>query len=182
MRHLPVRTRRSTVGMQLAPLLALTVPAGREQSAAERYCSTRVDYRKMTNQPTPSPPDQLSKRGVRRVLLVDDDPQFIQVLAVWLSEEGFAVDLAFDGLQALDAIAEERPDLVIADVSMPRMDGITLANWLKTKAIPAILISANPLPDSAGSDAPFLRKPFDLAEFVMMVHRHVDRAGGGAAA
>lgn len=136
----------------------------------------------MTNQPTSSPQDQRSKQRLGRVLLVDDDPQFIQVLAVWLGEEGFAVDLAFDGLQALNAIAEERPDLVIADVSMPRMDGITLASRLKKEAIPAILISANPLPESVGPVAPFLRKPFDLAEFVAMVHRHLGRAGGGTAA
>lgn len=108
-----------------------------------------------------------------RILLVDDDLQLIQVFAAWLDDEGFDVDLAFDGLQALDSIAEIEPDLVVADVSMPRMDGITLASQLQKRRIPVVLISANPLPASADPAIPFLRKPFDLALFVRAVRQHL---------
>ena len=118
---------------------------------------------------TPSP----SANRPHRVLLVDDDPQLIQVFAAWLKDEGFETELAFDGIQALDAIAEVRPDLVVADVSMPRMDGVTLALRLRMLQIPIILISANPPPSTTDPEIPFLRKPFDLTALLNVIRRHL---------
>ncbi|MBX3071163.1 MAG: response regulator [Thermomicrobiales bacterium] len=105
--------------------------------------------------------------------MVDDDPQLIQVFAAWLNDEGFETDLAYDGMQALAIIADIEPDLVVADVSMPMMDGVALAERLKRRNIPVILISANALPAATDPTIPFLRKPFDLTEFVNVVRRQL---------
>ncbi|MCC6944095.1 MAG: response regulator [Thermomicrobiales bacterium] len=118
-------------------------------------------------------PTQSPGNRAPRILLVDDDPQLIQVFAAWLHDEGFETDLAYDGMQALAIIADIEPDLVVADVSMPLMDGVALAERLKRRNIPVILISANALPAATDPTIPFLRKPFDLTEFVTVVRRQL---------
>ena len=61
--------------------------------------------------------------SVRRILIVDDEPALREILAAVLADEGYAVQAAADGRSALDLIAAAPPDLVITDISMPRLDG-----------------------------------------------------------
>lgn len=110
-------------------------------------------------------------------ILVADDERAIRVLLdMILTDEGHRVLFAADGRQALDRCERERPDLVIADVMMPVLDGATLCRQLKagaaTAAIPVILMSAaaEAAARAAGADA-FLRKPFDVTEVEALV-RH----------
>ncbi len=128
---------------------------------------------------THPPPQHSVEQKRHSVLLVDDDPQLIQVLATWLRDEGFEVELAFDGLRGLDIAALTRPDLVVSDISMPHMDGVTLAARLEKLQIPVILISANPRPAALGTALSFLRKPFDLADFMDMVRHCLRNADSG---
>ena len=62
-----------------------------------------------------------------RILVVDDDRAVRESLRRSLSFNGYSVDLAQDGVEALDAIANERPDAVVLDVMMPRLDGLECA-------------------------------------------------------
>jgi DNA-binding response OmpR family regulator len=91
----------------------------------------------------------------------------VDLIADVLEDEGFAVTRAYDGLQATRAINRRPPDLVIADVMMPHLDGLSLARGLRRReeAIPVILMSAarRELKDFDGT---FLPKPFDLDEIV----------------
>lgn len=80
------------------------------------------------------------------ILVVDDDPDLVESLAMKLESENFRVAKAYDGVEALDEIKKERPALIILDVMMPRKDGYTLCNELKNseeyKGIIIVLLTA----------------------------------------
>jgi DNA-binding response OmpR family regulator len=80
------------------------------------------------------------------ILVVDDDPDLVESLAIKLESENFRVAKAYDGVEGMDEIKKERPALVILDVMMPRMDGYTLCNELKNseeyKSIIVVLLTA----------------------------------------
>jgi CheY-like chemotaxis protein len=113
---------------------------------------------------------------VATILIVDDEEPVRELVAVLLQDGGYRTLQAIHGAQALELMANEHPDLVIADVMMPVLNGADLCRRLKarpdTRAIPVILMSAagRRSAHSAGSDA-FLGKPFDLAELEALVRR-----------
>lgn len=80
------------------------------------------------------------------ILVVDDDTDLVEMVAMKLESRGFRVGKAYDGVEAMAKIDEERPALVILDVMMPRKDGYTLCNELKTseqyKGIVIVLLTA----------------------------------------
>src|SRR5262245_64520747 len=81
-----------------------------------------------------------------RILVVDDDPTNLEVLRARLSAQGYEVVIAVDGDEALRCARELEPDLVLLDVMMPKIDGISVLKELKQDAtlrhIPVILVTA----------------------------------------
>jgi DNA-binding response OmpR family regulator len=67
-----------------------------------------------------------------RVLVVDDEPPIVDLLAGYLGREGWAVASAADGLAALDAVRAHDPDVVILDVMLPGIDGVEVCRRLRT--------------------------------------------------
>ncbi len=108
------------------------------------------------------------------VLIADDEPAIVDLLAQFLEDEGYTVECANDGLAALEKTREVRPALVIADVMMPKMDGFELLDQLATDhpAVPVILMSAAVVSRREG--VPFIAKPFDLGELLDLVHSNLD--------
>ena len=110
------------------------------------------------------------------ILVADDERAIRLLLEMILTDAGHRVLFAADGRQALERSERERPDIVIADVMMPVLDGATLCRKLKagllTAGIPVILMSAaaESTARAAGADA-FLRKPFDVAEVESLVQQ-----------
>jgi CheY-like chemotaxis protein len=88
------------------------------------------------------------KPGVApRILVVDDDPDFVEITRLILDKEGYHIDTASDGAQALQAMKKERPDLILLDVMMATpMDGVDLSRKMaadrKLKAIPIVMVSS----------------------------------------
>ncbi|MFT5726436.1 MAG: CheY-like chemotaxis protein [Desulforhopalus sp.] len=82
----------------------------------------------------------------KKVLLVDDDPDFAEAVKVIVQSGGYDVRVACDGQEGLEAVAAERPDIIILDVMMPVMDGHKACAALKgnkeTADIPIILLTA----------------------------------------
>ena len=74
------------------------------------------------------------------VLVVDDEPMVREVLARYLENEGFAVDVAEDGEQALSVYEAERPDLVLLDLMLPRLDGLEVFRRMRALAPTAIIM------------------------------------------
>ena len=103
------------------------------------------------------------------VLIADDEPAIVDLLAQFLEDEGYEVECASDGLAALEKTRQLRPDLVIADVMMPKMDGFELLDELSAdgQVVPVILMSAAVVSRREG--VPFIAKPFDLGELLDLV-------------
>jgi two-component system alkaline phosphatase synthesis response regulator PhoP len=82
----------------------------------------------------------------KRILVVDDEPDFCAIVQGQLEKEGFAVELAYDGVQGLEKVQANPPDAIVLDVMMPEMDGYELCNKLKSDEkyvdIPIILLTA----------------------------------------
>lgn len=80
------------------------------------------------------------------ILLVDDDPDFVEAVRVIVESGGYDVEVAYDGQEGLEAVAERKPDLIVLDVMMPVMNGHEACAKLKgaddTKEIPVILLTA----------------------------------------
>ena len=81
-----------------------------------------------------------------RILVVEDEKKVAAFIKRGLEEEGYAVDVAYDGAEGLEAVAEEKPDLIVLDVMMPVMNGHEACAKLKadpqTAKIPIILLTA----------------------------------------
>jgi len=113
-----------------------------------------------------------------RILVVDDVPVNIQLLVTYLAAEGYDVVSAKDGHDAMKAVKEHQPDLILLDVMMPKMNGFKVCEAIKsddaTKFIPVILVTAlNELEDKikgmdSGADD-FLAKPFNKLELLVRV-------------
>jgi diguanylate cyclase (GGDEF)-like protein len=120
-----------------------------------------------------------------RVLVVDDDPFIARLLEIELRAVGYEVLLASDGQQALDAVAGSIPDLVLADVMMPNMDGFELTRRLRqdsrTATVSVILLTARGLSAdklegfSVGADD-YIVKPFDTPELLARIRGVLRRA------
>ncbi|THB79011.1 MAG: response regulator [Desulfobulbaceae bacterium] len=82
----------------------------------------------------------------KEILLIDDDPDFVEAVKVIVESGGYDVRVAYDGQEGLEAVAEKKPDLIVLDVMMPVMNGHEACAKLKgdgaTKEIPIILLTA----------------------------------------
>lgn len=106
----------------------------------------------------------------KRILVVDDEQVVVKMVEMRLKANGYEVLSAYDGQQALETAQKEKPDLIILDVMMPKMDGYKVCGLLKKDArfakIPIIMFSAKvqqkdqDLGAEVGADG-YITKPFD---------------------
>ena len=116
------------------------------------------------------------------VLVVDDDPEIRDSLRRGLSVEGYAVSLAADGAEALDAARDRPPDLVVLDVMLPTLDGLEVCRRLRMaeESLPIVLLTArDAVPDrvaglETGADD-YLVKPFAIEELLARVRVQLRR-------
>jgi DNA-binding response OmpR family regulator len=113
-----------------------------------------------------------------RILVVDDDQVIQQLLKVNLELEGYAVDVAEDGEEALELFDERRPNLVLLDIMMPRLDGWEVCRRLKegedSADVPIVLLSARAQEADVqrGTEmgvAAYVTKPFDPIQLLDLV-------------
>ncbi len=81
-----------------------------------------------------------------KVLIADDEVEMVDVLKNALEREGFSVVSAYDGQQAKEQIIQHRPDMILLDIKMPRLDGWEFLRWLREEEkldTPTIIISAH---------------------------------------
>lgn len=110
-----------------------------------------------------------------KVLIADDEPAIVDLLASFLEDEGFEVECASDGAAAFRKSMQVRPDIIVTDIMMPNMDGYALIDKLAgTPAeVPVIIMSAAII--SRRSRVPFIAKPFDLGELLDMIDRELNQ-------
>ncbi len=116
-----------------------------------------------------------------RILVVDDDKDIVDSIAIFLSGEGYEVIKAYNGIEALDALSENEVHLMILDIMMPKLDGIkTLMKLRKSRNIPVIMLSAKSedadkiLGLTAGADD-YVTKPYNPSELVARVKSQLRR-------
>jgi CheY-like chemotaxis protein len=110
------------------------------------------------------------------ILVVDDDPVLLEVIVAILQQEGYAVATATDGADALRAIEQQPPALVLLDMRMPGVDGWTLAHTLEERGIAVPLVVMTAAQDAARwaqeiRAAACLPKPFELPELLAVVEQ-----------
>ncbi|MFI5614377.1 SpoIIE family protein phosphatase [Amycolatopsis sp. NPDC051903] len=129
--------------------------------------------------------DQAAPSGPARVLIADDNADMREYLARLLTSAGYRTSTATDGLEALDAVRADPPDLLVSDVMMPGLDGLALLAALRhdprTAAVPVVLLSARAGEEAsveglrAGADD-YLVKPFTAAELLARAGATVEMA------
>ena len=129
--------------------------------------------------------------ATRTVLVVEDETPIAEAVAARLRSEGFAVEIASDGLAAVEACERLRPDLVVLDLMLPGLDGLEVCRRIqRDRAVPVLMLTARDSETdlvvglAVGADD-YLPKPFSARELTARVHallRRVDRAPDRAAA
>ena len=118
------------------------------------------------------------------VLVVDDSPTIRKVVELTLKREQIRVLGAADGLAALAMIADEKPDLVLLDIMLPRMDGYQICQIIRRnkeyKKLPVIMLSGKDglfdrVRGRIAGSTEYVTKPFDPADLVRVVRKHLDR-------
>ena len=129
--------------------------------------------------------DEREKGTRNRILVVDDEADIVGWLKHSLSHSGYRVAEAYDGIQALEAVAADKPDLILLDMKMPRMDGRTALRRLRaeeeSRDIPVIVLSANAVADDAERRQlmdlgvrGFLNKPVTMEQLIAEIRKHLE--------
>lgn len=118
-----------------------------------------------------------------RILLIDDDPMILQLLKLFLENEGYQVDVAEGGMDGIEAAGQQLPDLVILDLIMPVMDGFETCRRLRELGVQTILVISNRRDERSvvralelGADA-YLYKPFELPVLLAKIRTLLRRSG-----
>jgi CheY-like chemotaxis protein len=119
----------------------------------------------------------MKTRLVNRILVVDDTEIMRDLLAEVLHNDGYQVDKAFDGIQAVEMVTQSQYDLVITDMHMPRQNGLITARRIRQLAPQLMIVMTDSYPDKLGDAASregvitVICKPFDLTELRNLMHR-----------
>ena len=122
-----------------------------------------------------------------RVLVVDDEPNITELVAMALRYEGFSVETAANGRAALTAASKFTPDLIVLDVMLPDIDGLEVLRRMQAQGrrVPIIFLTARDATEdkvrglTVGGDD-YVTKPFSIEELVARIRAVLRRHGGGA--
>jgi two-component system OmpR family response regulator len=120
----------------------------------------------------------------QRVLVVDDEPNLVELVTMALRYEGFTVESAANGHDALGAVASFRPHLIVLDVMLPDMEGFEVASRLGAQraGVPIIFLTARDTTEDkvrglSGGGDDYMTKPFSLEELVARIRTILRRTG-----
>ncbi len=129
--------------------------------------------------------------GKPRILLVDDEPNIVKMVGKRLEVAGFDVLVALDGQEALAKAQQERPDLIVLDLMLPKLNGYEVCTRLKQdpryQQIPIVMVTAKAqekdekLGMECGANA-FVRKPFRAQELLERIRALIEAASTGGEA
>lgn len=121
----------------------------------------------------------------KRILVVDDDVKTVDLVKMYLERDGHAVLTAYNGLSALQTFREQQPDLVVLDVMLPGMDGVTICRTLRAESeVPIIMLTARTRDEDkltgldTGADD-YITKPFSPGELAARVRAILRRMPSG---
>lgn len=116
----------------------------------------------------------------QKILVVDDEPFIVEFIMINLVKAGFLVVTASDGEEAWEKVQKEKPDLIVSDVNMPRLDGFGLLKRLKaqmsTRRIPVVMLTARTQDQDVfqgwkiGADE-YITKPFNPQQLIFIIKK-----------
>ncbi len=118
----------------------------------------------------------------KKLLVIDDEADLLEVLDTWLESCGYEVSTAKDGMEGLARAKEIKPDLVILDISMPKMDGFEVLSLIRadaqTASTPVVMLTAKGQTENIFHAerlraVDFLIKPFDATQLLTAVRKNV---------
>ncbi|MFK9090912.1 response regulator transcription factor [Bacillus salipaludis] len=119
---------------------------------------------------------------MRHILIVDDDKEIVQLVAIYLQNEGYKISKAFNGEEALALFEKEKIDLIVLDVMMPKVDGLEVCRIIRAKNyVPIMMVSAKTedmdkiMGLMSGADD-YLTKPFNPLELMARIKTLIRRA------
>ncbi|MHB8776769.1 MAG: response regulator transcription factor [Anaerolineales bacterium] len=119
----------------------------------------------------------------KRILVVEDEPSIAEVVSLYMKRSGYQVQIAVDGKQAMTIFERQTPDLVILDLMLPEVDGLSLTRWLRDRSdVPIIMVTARreEIDRIAGLEMgadDYVVKPFSPQELVSRVRAVLRRIG-----
>jgi len=128
------------------------------------------------------PAKEIKEKTQKIILVVEDSATTRKVISITLSRHGYRVIEAADGLEALSKISEERPDLIMLDVILPKMDGYKILSIIKGnkefKEIPVIMLTSkdgfiNKMKGKMAGSSAYLTKPFDPDKMITEIGKHI---------
>ena len=118
------------------------------------------------------------------VLVVEDEASFVEALQIGLSREGFRVEVAGDGVEALERFNQVKPDIVLLDVMLPRVSGLDVCRQIRAQSsVPIIMVTAKSgeidtvVGLEVGADD-YVTKPYRIRELVARIRALLRRASG----
>ena len=118
----------------------------------------------------------------KRILIVDDEKDLVDMLKLRLEAAGYEILEAYDGQEGLEKAKDEKPDLILLDLMLPKMDGYQLCRILKFdedyKHIPIIMLTARAQQQdkqqgtTCGADE-YVTKPFEPKELLSVIQKHI---------
>ena len=120
-----------------------------------------------------------------KILIIEDEPQIVRTLRLYLEQAGFGTAAIYDGREAIPAFRQEKPDLILLDLNLPGQDGIDVCRALRQEsAVPIIMVTARSeetdrlIGLELGADD-YVVKPFSPREVVARVRAVLRRVSGG---
>jgi DNA-binding response OmpR family regulator len=126
----------------------------------------------------------MAEAAVKKILVVDDEPDVASLLTLMLKSQGYTVINAVDGQEALEKARGEAPDLILLDVMLPRMDGYKVARMLKFDEnyshIPIIMLTAKIQERDKATGLEmgvndYMTKPFDTAVLLAKIKERLEK-------
>lgn len=120
----------------------------------------------------------------KKILVVDDEKEIVNILCTSLEMQGYETLSAFDGQEGLDMARNEKPDLILLDIVMPRLNGYQVCRELKkdeaTKSIPILMLTAKTQESDqfwgkeTGADE-YITKPFDTLNLLELIRQFLEK-------
>lgn len=116
----------------------------------------------------------------KKILVIDDEPELVKAVQIRLESNGYEVEVAYDGQVGLDKAKQVKPDLILLDIIMPKMDGYEVAKKLmaipETENIPIVVFTASQQRDLEDrcrelGITTFVKKPFESTKLLELVNK-----------
>jgi len=121
---------------------------------------------------------------MKKILIVEDEADIVETIKFSLEASGYNCSVAFDGMEAIQKVKQDSPDLIILDIMLPKMHGYKVCRLLKFdsryKNIPIVMLTARAQKEDVntgketGADE-YMTKPFEMEDLIKLIEKYLER-------